>query len=190
MASAAFPPLPLIPLVTQIAAILTERKETVAVAETAAGGLVSAALLSVPGASKYFQGGLTVYTPASRIAYAGWTDRDFADYKCVRIWISLFLFGLASEAGSGLMVRMLQWPNHGDCRTSRCVHAQDALRDVLYLRVRHRGSCSEPQGCLRAQPHAVSPAFPARLSSDSQREMLQSLNAQGILRPRSVIARQ
>lgn len=82
MAAAAFPPLPLIPLVTQIAAILTERKQTVAVAETAAGGLISAALLSVPGASAYYRGGLTVYSPASRVAYAGWSEADFANYKC------------------------------------------------------------------------------------------------------------
>ena len=51
------------------------------VAETAAGGLVSAALLSVPGASRYFRGGLTVYTPASRAAYAGWTEQDVAGYS-------------------------------------------------------------------------------------------------------------
>ena len=86
MAAAAFPPPPLVPLVTQIAAILTERKQTVAVAETAAGGLVSAALLSVPGASAYFAGGLTVYTLASRIAYAGWTEATLKDYKYVRVY--------------------------------------------------------------------------------------------------------
>jgi PncC family amidohydrolase len=45
-----------------IAAKLKARKETVAVSESSSGGLVSAALLSVGGASVYFQGGAVVYT--------------------------------------------------------------------------------------------------------------------------------
>src|SRR5262247_2176334 len=49
-----------------IAAILKERKETIAVAESSTGGLISAALLSVPGASAYFLGGGVVYTQAAR----------------------------------------------------------------------------------------------------------------------------
>ncbi len=42
---------------------LMERGETVAVAESSSGGLISAALLRVPGASRYYLGGLVVYTP-------------------------------------------------------------------------------------------------------------------------------
>jgi len=45
-----------------IATRLAERGETVAVAESAAGGLISAALVAVPGASAYYRGGLVVYT--------------------------------------------------------------------------------------------------------------------------------
>ena len=37
----------------EIAKILIERGDTIAVAETSAGGLVSASLLAVPGASAY-----------------------------------------------------------------------------------------------------------------------------------------
>ncbi|MEJ6669614.1 MAG: CinA family protein [Pseudomonadales bacterium] len=48
---------------------LTERQETVSVAESSTGGLISANLLSVPGASVYFQGGSVVYTLASRRAF-------------------------------------------------------------------------------------------------------------------------
>ena len=46
---------------------LKARGETVAVAESSSGGLVSAALLGVPGASKYFLGGAVVYTPKARV---------------------------------------------------------------------------------------------------------------------------
>jgi len=50
----------------QIAAKLIARKQTIAVAESSTGGLISAALLSVPGASAYFLGGAVVYTRDAR----------------------------------------------------------------------------------------------------------------------------
>jgi PncC family amidohydrolase len=46
--------------------LLVERRQTIAVAESSAAGLISAALLSVPGASAYFIGGTVVYTRTSR----------------------------------------------------------------------------------------------------------------------------
>src|SRR5213593_3080850 len=51
-----------------LGALLKERKQTVAVAESSAGGLISAALLAVPGASAYFLGGGVIYTQAARRA--------------------------------------------------------------------------------------------------------------------------
>ena len=56
----------LIPLAEKIAARLEQRGETVAVSESSTGGLISAALLSVPGASAYFLGGAVVYTRDAR----------------------------------------------------------------------------------------------------------------------------
>lgn len=53
----------------RIGSILRERGETVAVAEGSAGGLISAALLSVPGASAYYLGGVVVYTAAAARAW-------------------------------------------------------------------------------------------------------------------------
>jgi nicotinamide-nucleotide amidase len=58
----------LFPLAEQIAQLLIARNQTIAVAESSAGGLISAALLSVPGASAYFIGGTAVYTRTSRTA--------------------------------------------------------------------------------------------------------------------------
>lgn len=58
----------LLPVAEKIAAILKARKETVAVAESSAGGLISAALLAVPGASAYFIGGGVVYTRQAILA--------------------------------------------------------------------------------------------------------------------------
>ncbi len=56
----------LLPLAEKLSALIKARRETVAVAESSAGGLISAALLAMPGASAYFLGGVVVYTYASR----------------------------------------------------------------------------------------------------------------------------
>src|SRR5688572_15106543 len=56
----------LTPMATALGALRKTRKETVAVSESSAGGLISAALLAVPGASAYFLGGGVIYTQAAR----------------------------------------------------------------------------------------------------------------------------
>ena len=56
----------LVSIAEQIAAKLIARKETIAVAESSTGGLISAALLAVPGASAYFKGAAVVYTRDAR----------------------------------------------------------------------------------------------------------------------------
>ena len=56
----------LIAIAEQVAAKLVARKETIAVAESSTGGLISASLLAVPGASAYFLGGAVVYTLDAR----------------------------------------------------------------------------------------------------------------------------
>ncbi len=58
----------LLPIADRIGALLKARGETVAVCESSSGGLVSAALLSVPGASAYFMGGAVIYTKRARDA--------------------------------------------------------------------------------------------------------------------------
>ena len=76
-----FPPAEVREILNQISTLLKERKETISVAETAAGGLISSSILSTPGASGIYKGGLTLYTLPSRIAYAGWTQESIANYK-------------------------------------------------------------------------------------------------------------
>ncbi|MGA7805310.1 CinA family protein [Bradyrhizobium sp.] len=56
----------LVAVAAQIAPKLIERKQTIAVAESSTGGLISAALLAVPGASAYFLGSAVVYTRDAR----------------------------------------------------------------------------------------------------------------------------
>jgi nicotinamide-nucleotide amidase len=53
-------------MASSVAALLKAAQQTVAVAESSAGGLISAALVSIPGASAYYLGGGVIYTQASR----------------------------------------------------------------------------------------------------------------------------
>src|SRR5215472_4409417 len=64
----------LIAIAEQIAAKLVARKQTIAVAESSTGGLISASLLAVPGASAYFLGGAVVYTRDARRLLMDITD--------------------------------------------------------------------------------------------------------------------
>jgi PncC family amidohydrolase len=57
----------LLPVAERVGALLKARGETVAVAESSSGGLLSAVLLAVPGASAYFLGGAVVYTAKARM---------------------------------------------------------------------------------------------------------------------------
>ena len=68
-------------LANDIAERLIARGETVAVAESTTGGLVSAALLSVAGASRYYAGGGVLYTLNSRTALAGVSADTYANYR-------------------------------------------------------------------------------------------------------------
>jgi nicotinamide-nucleotide amidase len=88
----------LLPLAERIAARLIERRETVGVAEGSAGGLISAALLAVPGASAYFVGGAVVYTGAARGAFA---DISLEDMKALGI-------RAASEPYAALLAQRLR----------------------------------------------------------------------------------
>ncbi len=56
--------------------LLKQSAATVAVTESSTAGLISAALLAVPGASAYFRGGSVVYTLESRKALLGITRED------------------------------------------------------------------------------------------------------------------
>jgi PncC family amidohydrolase len=95
-----------------VAGLLKSRKETVAVAESSAAGLISASLLAVAGASAYFMGGGVIYTLAARSAllpdggealqgvrsasepYALWLSRTIRDHVGAT-------WGLAETGASG-----------------------------------------------------------------------------------------
>jgi len=71
----------LLPHAEKAAERLKARGETVAVAESAAGGLITAALLAVPGASAYYRGGAVVYT---RVVLAALTRTPVERFSTLR----------------------------------------------------------------------------------------------------------
>jgi len=71
----------LIPLAEKIGDALKTRHETIGVAESSSGGLISSALLAIPGASAYYQGGAVVYTLQSRRALLDLPDSAFTGLR-------------------------------------------------------------------------------------------------------------
>lgn len=64
-----------------VGALLMERRHTLAVAESSAGGLINAALVAVPGASAYYLGGCVIYTATGREALLGISPQDMAGMR-------------------------------------------------------------------------------------------------------------
>jgi PncC family amidohydrolase len=71
----------LLPHAERVAALLRDSGNTLAVAESSAGGLISAALLAVPGASAYFLGSAVVYTGRARAALLDISDAMMAGIR-------------------------------------------------------------------------------------------------------------
>ncbi|MCO5549522.1 hypothetical protein L7F22_002994 [Adiantum nelumboides] len=69
------------PLLEEIGSLLNETGQTLAIAESTTGGLLSAALLSVNGAAGWYKGGAVLYTLDARSEYAGWTKEDLENYR-------------------------------------------------------------------------------------------------------------
>ena len=71
----------LLPLAEKAAALLRAKKQRIAIAESSTGGLISSALLALPGASDYFLGGAIVYTVKSRLVFLGLGEADLAGMR-------------------------------------------------------------------------------------------------------------
>lgn len=71
----------LLPKAERVAAMLVARGERLAVSESSSGGLVSAALLAVPGASAFFVAGAVTYTQKAREGLLGVHDAEMAGQR-------------------------------------------------------------------------------------------------------------
>ena len=70
-----------LPLAARIAERLKARGERIAVADGATGGLLSASLLAIPGATKFYQGGGVVYSRRGRDVLFGLPDEEFTGMR-------------------------------------------------------------------------------------------------------------
>jgi nicotinamide-nucleotide amidase len=87
----------LLPLAGKIGALLKQRKETIAIAESSSGGLIAAAMLSVPGASVYFIGGSVCYTRKAMREMLGVSEDAFAGIRGLTEETALVLARSARE---------------------------------------------------------------------------------------------
>ena len=122
-----------------IADRLRARGDTIAVAESSAGGLLSAALLAVPGASAYFLGGGVVYTLRARRAIAQIADEEMAAMRSAsEPYAALLALRSRENLGStwGLAETGASGPSgnrYGDAAGHSCIAISGPIDKVLTL---------------------------------------------------------
>jgi PncC family amidohydrolase len=127
-------------LAEQVANRLKERGDTIAVAESSTGGLISAALLAVPGASAYFLGGAVVYTRQARRALVAIPDSAMAGIRSASEPYATLLARTIREqhaATWGLSETGASGPTgnrYGDPAGHACIAVAGASEHVLTLR--------------------------------------------------------
>lgn len=70
-------------LAEEIGKLLTEHGLSIAVAESATGGLVSYLITSVPGSSNYFKGGIVAYANGVKVKALGVAEKTLESYGAV-----------------------------------------------------------------------------------------------------------
>lgn len=133
----------LLPLAETIARQLKARGDTIAVAESSAGGLIAAALLAVPGASAYFLGGAVVYTRQARSALVAITDAEMQGLRSSSEPYATLLartmrhrhgatWGLAETGASGPTGN-----RYGDAAGHTCIAVAGPVERALTLETGH-----------------------------------------------------
>jgi nicotinamide-nucleotide amidase len=123
----------------EVGELLKSRKESLAVAESSAGGLINAALVAVPGASAYYLGGVVIYTQASREGVLGISKEEmkgirsasepFARLMAARIRAKLgATWGLAETGASGPTGN-----RYGDAAGHACIAVSGPVETVTTL---------------------------------------------------------
>ncbi|HWS73893.1 MAG TPA: CinA family protein [Quisquiliibacterium sp.] len=130
----------LLPLAREVGEALRARGETVAVGESSSGGLVSAALLAVPGASSYYLGGGVIYTRRARSRIAGIAREEVEGMRSSSEPYALLLartsrqrlsatWGLSETGAAGP-----QGNSYGDPAGHSCIAVSGPVERVVTLR--------------------------------------------------------
>jgi nicotinamide-nucleotide amidase len=104
-------------LADEIIDLLTARRQTVAVAESLTGGLVAAALTSVPGSSLAFPGGIVAYATPLKVSLLGVSERLLAEHGPVHGEVAVEMAaGVADRLGAtfGLATTGVAGPGPAD----------------------------------------------------------------------------
>jgi len=129
----------LAPLAEAVADQLKARGQTLAVAESSSGGLISAALLAVPGASTYFLGGAVVYTGKARMSLLKITREQVAGMRSASEPYALLLAKTAREnlgADWGLAETGASGPTgnpYGDAAGHSCLAVSGPMEMAITL---------------------------------------------------------
>lgn len=130
----------LIVLATRVGERLKARGDTIAVGESSTGGLLSAALLAVPGASAYFLGGAVVYTRRARRVVMDIDNAQVADMRSASEPYALLLAQRSRERLSatwGLSETGATGPTgnpYGDPAGHSCIAIAGPVERVITLR--------------------------------------------------------
>ena len=126
-----------------VGVLLKERKQTIAVAESSAGGLISAALLSIPGASAYFLAGGVIYTHDARRALLAVSDESLTGIRASTEEYALRLaravrerlgttWGLSETGATGPTGN-----RYGDAAGHACIAVAGLVEQTLTIETRH-----------------------------------------------------
>ena len=146
----------LAPLAEALAVELKARGQTVGVAESSSGGLISAALLAVPGASAYFQGGGVIYTAKARMALLGLRREDVVGIRSSSEPYALLLARTAREnlgADWGLSETGAAGPTgnpYGDAAGHTCVAVSGPVEMAFTLETGSPDRAANMQAFARA----------------------------------------
>ena len=129
----------LLPLAARAGERLKERKETIAIAESSSGGLLSAVLLALPGASAYYLGGAVVYTAKARVLLMGLPRESVSGMRSASEPYALLLARTARERFSatwGLSETGAAGPTgnpYGDSAGHSCIALSGPLEHAMTL---------------------------------------------------------
>ena len=155
----------LLPLAQQVGLRLKSRKETIAIAESSSGGLLSALLLAVPGASAYFLGGAVVYTAKSRVLLMDLPREAVAGMRSASEPYALLLARTARErfsASWGLSETGAAGPTgnpYGDAAGHTCIALSGAIERAITVETAQSDRVSNMRAFAKAALELLSSAL-------------------------------
>ena len=104
-------------IAADVAVQLKQAEQTIAVAESSTGGLISSALLAIPGASAYFLGGSVIYTLEARRELLGLSDQQLDNLKPLsEEYVSVCARTIRQKLGATWAIAELGATGPGDTR--------------------------------------------------------------------------